>query len=254
MNNLIYQYWEGIETDSIRISVSKMKNYADKIGSDYIYEHNPGFYKKFNLKSMQDSYAKGFGILKLIYMNFFNEYDYVMFADCDVFPVDNLKENIFEQFYDTDYQAGFCIEEGRTSCNWNINKNNNKWASILENNWDIKVLRAENQYPEMLNSGICIFSSDGLKFANKTFIEIKEYLNLIKELPEFWKSDQPYINAMLYKSKLNFKIIDYKWNSIVDDFEFPIIRDTRKNSNFIHLQLKNKLQLNLNQIQQWTKL
>ena len=104
MKTILYQYWDGNDTSGNRAGVSAMKKYADTIGSEYLYEHNPRFVTNLG------QYYPHYGSFKPIYDEKFKDYDYILFADTDVFPIDGLKENIFEQFYETDFEIGICEE------------------------------------------------------------------------------------------------------------------------------------------------
>ena len=102
MKNMIYQYWQGNLKPGVIYSTELMKKYADKIGAEYRFDHNkiiagkkvnvPIYYEPAN-PLVDDS---------------FDEYDNVALIDIDVYPKDNLEENLFKQLDDED--AGICTE------------------------------------------------------------------------------------------------------------------------------------------------
>ena len=92
MKNLIYQYWDGNLFPGVIAGSETMKKYSDRIGSDYLFEHNPKFVTNLG------RYSPHYGSFKPIYDESFHEYDNVLFTDTDVFPVDGLEESIFDDF------------------------------------------------------------------------------------------------------------------------------------------------------------
>ena len=92
MRNLIYQYWIGeIEPCAVH-GTNAMAAYADRIGAEYIFEHNPKF-----ISEMVTKWASHYSALRPVFDESFHEYDNVLFADCDVFPVEGLTTNIFDE-------------------------------------------------------------------------------------------------------------------------------------------------------------
>ena len=243
-DNAIYQYYYGKVTSKTLTSIEVMKKYAESIGCDYYYEYNPQFVKKLNTP-----FYPHFGAFGPVYSEFFKSYDYILFADTDIFPVDNLKENIFEQFYETEYQIGICKEIGRPEdrlvkfSNYGINnKNDEKWITAIENKWQVKMPRTNSGLPEVYNGGVVVYSKDGLNHAYNNFIPFEDYINFCykNNLPEFYASDQPYLHAMLEVCGFNWIVMDPKWNSLIsnriDINKNKTIRDMRNNSNFVHIQ------------------
>ena len=92
MKNIIYQYWDGNIFLGVLAGVENMKAYAKRLGADYIFEENPTFVTN------PAAYSPHQGPFKPIYTDKSHEYDNVLFADTDVFAVDGLEENIFENF------------------------------------------------------------------------------------------------------------------------------------------------------------
>lgn len=244
MKTVIYQYWDGPTTSGNEAGRKAMKEYADRIGSDYIYEHEPKFVTNLG------RYSPHYGSFKPIYTESFHEYDYVMFADTDVFPVEGLEENIFEQFYDTDYEIGICEE-------WNApdarvkhtigginNYNDEQWVKLIEDVFNVKMPRNEKGLPRVYNSGVVVYSNYGLLKAKYKFTKFEQYVTMVqtKGLPSFYTCDQPYLHAMLEIGKFKWKTMDYKWNSSVHykpgtkGPQRPV-NDLRDNANLVHIQL-----------------
>lgn len=245
MRNVIYQYWDGPTTSGNDAGVAAMAEYASRIGADYVYEDNPRWQTNLG------NYSPHYGAFKPIYTEKYHEYDHVLFADTDVFPILNLEENIFEQFYDTDIEIGICEEwqqpEVRKIHNLGgiCNANDEKWVSVIESLFNVKMPRADNGAPRVYNSGVVVYSNAGLIKAKKKFKKFSHYVDIInsKGFPPFYTCDQPYLHAMLEVCGFNWKTMDYKWNSsvhYVPGTKDPRpVNDLRDNANFVHVQLRN---------------
>jgi len=245
MNALIYQCWDGPERPGNLAGIKATKEYAERIGVNHVYEHDTKF------RTDLGSYSANFGKFRPIFDKEFEIYDYVMYTDCDVIPTKDCSENIFEWFATTGAEVGICEE-------WNAplsrkkytiggginNENDEKWVSIIEKKWPVKMPRTESGLPKVYNTGVLMFSRECLIKARETMFDFAKYVNLTQvfKLPPFYGCDQPYFHAMLEVCKFNWITMPYKWNSSVH-FDpgvktkpRPVI-DLRKDANFVHVQL-----------------
>jgi len=246
MRNIIYQYWDGAPSKGSEAGRHAMKVYADRIGADYLYEDNPRY------QTTLGQYSPHYGAFKPLFNSRFDDYDYILFADTDVWPVEHLEENIFEQFYNTDTEIGVCEEWYQPQIRKKFNvgginaANDNKWANLVESAYSIKVPRTEAGDVKVYNSGVVVYSKQGRLKAQQQFVQFKKYVNLIEKagLPSFYTCDQPYLHAMLEHGNFNWITMDYKWNASV--FYQPgttgvrPVMDMRENANFVHVQLNGK--------------
>lgn len=245
MKTIIYQYWDGNLTPGNEAGMKAMQKYAKQIGSDYLFELNPRFVTNLG------SYSPHYGAFKPIYDDRFKDYDYVLFADTDVIPVDGLTENIFGQFIsEPDIELGICEEwnqpEMRVKYPGMIdNTNDEKWCAIIEKNFGAKMPRTEKGLPRVFNSGVVVYSKNGINKARENFVPFSRYVNLIRSygMPDFYTCDQPYLHAMLEVGNFKWKIMDYKWNSSVHFTQGTHgdnrpVTDLRDNPNFVHIQLR----------------
>jgi hypothetical protein len=245
MKNLIYQYWDGPLYIGVQSGRDVMNSYADRIGCDYLFEHNPKF------RTDLGNYSPHYGQFKVIYDDYFLKYDNILFADTDVFPVHNLKENIFEECMSDDTEIGISHEwsAAKSRKKYDVggihNANDERWVKLIENTWPVKMPRTVEGLPEVYNSGVVLYSKEGRAKAKSRFVDFKQYVNLISRnnFPSFYTCDQPYLHAMLEVCNFNWKTIDYKWNSSVhyvpQTSDPRPVNDFRFNANFVHIQLRN---------------
>ena len=244
MKTLIYQYRDGDETSESKYSVECFKEYAERINSEHLYEHNPRFVTNLG------SFSSHYGCFKPIFEPSIAEhYDYVLYVDTDVFPTEKLNKNIFDQFKGNDIDIGICEE-------WNApevrtkhtiaginNENDERWVKLMESLYNIKLPRTENNLPKVYNSGVVVYSKQGMLKAKYKFIKFNLYTSMIEsaQLPPFYTCDQPYLHAMLEVAKMNWLTMDYSWNSSVHyqpgtKAPSPVV-DLRDCAKFVHVQL-----------------
>ena len=246
MKNLIYQYWDGDLPPGAYYSKKLMKEYADLIGADYLFEHNP----KFNTTVGNKPHF--WGTLKPIYDDKFWKYDSVLYVDMDVYPVQDLQDNIFEYYKTSD--MGICTERFQPENRARLKKHHirkdmdEKWAKNVESFYGIKILRNRNGLIRVYNAGVVLFNKSGLEKAKLDFKDIKEYEKIARRngVSHFYGHDQNYIMTMLQYSKMNYAEMDNAWNSLVhqyfkdEDKKWPLyLNDERtERSKFVHVQMR----------------
>lgn len=237
MKNLIYQYWDGdVNRPGVRAGVKAMKRYAERIGAHYIFEENPCYARSLGYNF--GSYTPHYGAFKPVFEEW--KYDKILFADTDVFPVENLTENIFDQEIG---DVGVCREQWQT-LNKPINdrETDKKWAGYVEKVLSIKVPRDSSGNVIIYNSGVVLYSSKGFKRIKETFVKFDEYVNNIRgKFPPFYTCDQLYLHAMM--QRVDWTEMDQDWNRYVHYYpntkDPRPVNDTRTPSTkFVHIQLR----------------
>tara|TARA_X000001382_G_C3149957_1_gene172670 strand:- start:106 stop:912 length:807 start_codon:yes stop_codon:yes gene_type:complete len=245
VKNLIYQYWDGKVLPGVKAGTKNMKEYANRIGAEYLFEQNPNWAAKQGYNF--GKYTPHYGQFKIIYDEEFDSYDNILFVDTDVFAVDNLQQNIFEVFSG---DIGICLEPDqpylRSISSGHINSKSDKtWAEAIEKKYKKKMPVDKKRRPLVYNSGMVLYSSEGRKKIKQKFRPFNEYVNLIKKLniSPFYYCDQPYLHSMMFITELDIMVIDSEWNNILhyigkgDNRE---VNDNRtKNTKFVHIQLSN---------------
>lgn len=242
MKTLIYQYYDGNILPGCWAGVETMKNYAHNIGSEYLFEENPRW--RTNL----GTYSPHYGQFKIVWDDYFEEYDKVLFADTDVFPVHGLKDNIFEE-YDAD--LGICCEpfqpKSRQKSTGGIcGASDEKWAAVIKKHYDADMPRTEEGLLKVYNSGVVMYSREGRHKARKTFVRFEEYIDLVRRygLHNFYTADQNYLHAMLEVSDLNWVEMSNDWNSYIHYLpengqkNRPVNDMRTPTTKFVHIQLR----------------
>jgi len=244
MKNLIYQFWDTYQSNGIpsgvQASVNSMKKYADQIGAKHLFEIDPP--KLHSYKS-----APYYGSVNPVFREEFHEYDNVLFTDADVFAVDGIKENIFNNFSGDIglaqelYEPKRQIIENKRALGRSVYES---WANTVENKFSISLPRTKDGLLKAFNSGVVLYSNAGLKKAKEKFISFKDYNDTIymaDNVQNFFAADQYYINTSMFKAGLDFVELDYRWNTEVFFFnKHPkeIFFDKNENTRLVHMQLR----------------
>jgi len=89
MKNIILQHWAGPMNELVVKSTESIKGYAEKIGVDYEFIRGIVFEKKI-------AHKMDYPCQKLIYLDEkYDEYDYVVMVDADMFVAKTCNQNIF---------------------------------------------------------------------------------------------------------------------------------------------------------------
>lgn len=242
MKNIIYQYWSGTPPKICEASTANIKEYADRIGATHKVEYNP----KFTLAGGDTKYI---GALRPVYDDMFHEYDNVLFLDMDIFAVDGLEENIFEQGVK---EFGICTEPHKIPIRKQRTSGltaavDRKWDECVYQRYGKRMPRDENGDIKIYNTGVVLYTNAGLKKAKEKFDTPAQYINKVSSagLPTFYlTTDQPYLHS---QASINLKVTELHngWNSYVHWGEKKTeprdITDTRTSeTKFVHVQLRGK--------------
>ena len=238
MRNLIYQYWIGeIEPCAVH-GTNAMAAYADRIGAEYIFEHDPKFISK-----MVTKWASHYSALRPVFDESFHVYDNVLFADCDVFPVEGLTTNIFDE---PCADIGICEEIGEPAFRKNDpNFDEEGWAQEVVRMYGGDVKRTKENLPCIYNSGVVRYTKAGMVKAKENFNPMEAHQ---KHFSRFGKPlycrDQSYMNAHIIANSVDWTIMDTKWNTRLhyqpntsNQLVRPIVDKRDKNTSFVHVQL-----------------
>jgi hypothetical protein len=212
MRNLIYQYWQGDMKPGVAESTRLMKQYAERIGAEYRFDHNviiagkvvnvPIYYEPAN-PLIDDS---------------FDVYDNVALVDIDVFPVENLSDNLFGLLNGED--AGICTEENQPWFREIYNSGgitstiDKQWASVCKKHWDINYSFDWKDRPKVFNTGVVIISKAGLQKMKKEWPTFQAYVDVMRKygFPKFYSLFQDYFSAFIHMDGFKLKEIHNSWN------------------------------------------
>ena len=226
----------------VRASTKLMKEYADRIGAEYRFDHNK------EIASQVVDVPIYYEPANPLVDGFFDQFDNVMLVDIDVFPVEGLTENIFEELNGED--AGICTEPEQPYFReiYDVaginNLADNRWARLLKQTWNIDYSYDENQRPMVYNTGVVVISKAGLAKIKKEWPKFQEYVNVIRSagFPRFYVFFQDYFSAFIHMKGFKFKALNNGWNSYMHKLgKHPnaTVNDTRtKDTKLVHIMFR----------------
>lgn len=235
MKNLIYQYWDGdYSRPGVRAGVHAMKKYAERIGVEYIFEKNPRYARSLGYNF--GSYTPHYGAFKPVFEDW--QYDNILFADIDVFPVEGLTDNIFDEPIG---DIGICKENWQTLNKPKSDRDLDKrWATYVENQFSIKIPRDDNGNVITYNAGVVLYSKKSYKKIRDNFVPFDQYVKCIRnKFPLYYESDQPYLHAMM--QRIDWTELNEDWNRCIHHYPKTIaphpVNDPRTpTTKFVHIQ------------------
>lgn len=242
MKNLIYQFWNGEVPYYAKVSSKMIKSYADYIGADYRFDNNDNF--------VNDGHSSEYmNCFRPIHDTSFHDYDNVLFLDMDIFPVENIKENIFEF---ENKGIAMASEIGMPRIRYKNTgritaKTEEAWAKKLHEKYNITLPRDHKKRLLVYNSGVVLYTQDSLVKAKSEFKSISDYQSIVVGMNRFYSLDQNYLHAMVFSGVVEFTELDPKWNSQIyynGQGNPRPIKDNRTNkTQFVHLQLRGRNEL-----------
>lgn len=244
MKRLIYQVYVGKRSRLYDWCAGTVKDYAERIGADYICQSQPLLRIKpdiFTTNRSKESYEKHGGYLPIYEkenaFGYFDKYDQIAIIDSDIFIRDTAPDIFFE--LEPEYDFGGCVEAKMPMFGWYrdkiINYSRMQYGS-LKIDWDFDT---QSGFPFM-NMGMMLMNKSFAKYLNgqtpKEFIERQEFKMFVDGMgPWKWSTDQTLLNYWIRNEQMNIKKLDWKWNALYGAC-------TRiKEAHFVHFFLKDKL-------------
>lgn len=235
------------------VCVPLVKEYAERIGADYMFRENPDFIKVDGSEWVSQYY----NCLEPCLSSEFEEYDNILYVDCDVGIPSSVDDNIFE-IVGNDFDIAMTREpdqeqarrlqkksgrliQGREDKKLSLREvhyqSDEMWIGLVEDYYDIEISRNDDQCKKLYNAGVILFTKEGMKRAREEWLPIGEYLRVVEPMRpiDFYLADQEYINVMMTKCNMRMHDLDNRWNSRVCDYG-PLFDCRTIDTKFIHIQ------------------
>lgn len=207
--NIIYQYWQGDLKPGVVYSTRLMKEYADRIGAEYRFDHN------IQIASKTVNVPIYYEPANPLVDPSFDVYDNVALVDIDVYPTEGLTDDMF--MLDGE-DACICTEPKQPHFRqiYNVagitNANDMNWTQHLKNVWNIEYSYDRENRPMVYNTGVVVISKNGLKKIKKEWPTFQQYVNQMNAFPRFYKLFQDYFSAMIHYGDFVFARMPNSWN------------------------------------------
>ena len=244
MKKLIYQVYVGKKSRLYNHCTKSVKEYANKIGVDYICQNEPILRIKpdvFTTNRSRESYEKYGGYLPIYEkekaFKYFDQYDQIAIIDADVY-IRSSAPDFFKEL-ETDYDFGAVVEKdmpiNQTYYQKILNYSHMQYGSLkVWEDWSPHVPAP------FMNMGIMLMNKSFSNYLEeqtpREFIERQEFKMFVDGMGAWkWSTDQTLLNYWINKENMNIKKLHWKWNGLFS-------ANTKINEcHFIHFFLKDKL-------------
>ena len=244
MKRLIYQVYTGKKSKLYDRCTESVKEYANRIGADYICQRHPILMIKpdvFATNRSKESYEKYGGFLPIYEKEnafaYLREYDQVAIIDADCYVRGNAP-SIFDEL-DNGYDFGAVVERDMPLTPQYIKKIQGYSKMQYGNIRDVK-FDPNNYGYEFMNMGVMVLNKSIEKYLRGEtplqFLRRPEFKDFIDGVgPWKWSTDQTLLNYWIRKEKMNIKRLHWKWNGLYT-------ANTKiEECHFVHFFLKDKL-------------
>lgn len=196
MKTCIFQFYNDKKLPTwAQIGSNKFKEYANKVGADYIFDSESKF-------SPDCPYYEN---LRVVYDQDFDQYDKILYVDMDVIP--ESFENIFDlHIKDIGMVAEIKYPHMTTNPIFTTPGNQKLYEESLTR-VGLKRNKIKDQYI-IYNSGVILWTKEGRLRAQKKFMNWKDWFKAVKH--KDMKLDQPFINSQL--AYLELTELPLRWN------------------------------------------
>lgn len=247
MKTLIYQFWKGEIPGYAKLSRRLFRDYADRHGADHFFEENPTFFT--------GKYAEYYHALRPVWDEDLLGYDRVIYIDADVFPKADASADIFtlpvNHIGMVEELAQPELRKGRKSPI--RHSNDMRWAAFGSAFFHSTPPRLADRSPRVFNSGVIVYTREGMMAARQRFPDIKTYVMAMRLaiLPRFYRLDQNYLGIACFRAGMQFTALEQRWNRILEQGDIGEdyrARETKPDTAFVHWQVRNRREIEERQI------
>lgn len=245
MRCMIYQVYMGPELKLYDYCIESVKKYCKKYNIEHIVQKEP-ILKIVPDKAVTNRSDASYGRLGYLPIyekenafSYLDQYDKIAIIDSDIY-IRDAAPNIFDELNGGTEFAAVVEREmplTKTYISKIITYSKEQYSQLTDVNWEKNDLGYE-----FMNMGLIVFSKDISKYLNNQtpaqFLRRQEFKKFIDGLGYWkWSTDQTLLNYWIRKEKINYKKLNWKWNTLYKGVEDKNL----VNSYFIHFFLKDHL-------------
>jgi len=247
MKKLIYQVYTGKRSALYDHCTQSVKEYADRIGSDYVIQREPILRIQPDI-FLTERKGKTGGWQQIGYLPIFEKenafayldsYDQIAIIDADIFVRPDCNECLFSAS-GTDCDFAGVIERTMAITPEYQAKIHNYSRMQYAHNSISELFDWNNLGADFYNMGMMVINKSISKYLRgqtpEQFIRRPEFKNFVDGIgPWKWSTDQTLLNYWVKKERMVVNNLDWKWNGLFT------ANTNIKECNFIHFFLKDKL-------------
>lgn len=245
MKRLIYQVYVGKKSKLYNHCTESVKEYAARIGADYIRQKTPILLIRpdpFTTNRSKEAVER-LGYLPIYEkenaFTYLKTYDQVAIIDSDVWIRPD-SPNVFDAV-DPSVDFAGVVEREMPILDWYSKKIANyskmQYSNIRSVDW-----KWDKRGGEFFNMGVMLLNKSIDRFLNdetpQQFLRRPRFKAFIDgQGPWKWSTDQTLLNTWIKEEPMKLQHLDYQWNALYT----AVKPDAVKKSHFVHFFLKDKL-------------
>lgn len=239
MKACVYSYWLSTPVlPGARAGAAAMAAYAKTVGADFRFDCHSPYMTRHGVD------ARWFDKLRPAYDPTFAAYDKVLVVDSDVFPVDGITANIFDEPCD-----GFgMVEEPdqpafreRFPSSLFSRTGDERWALFVRRAWGAMIPFDDHGRPRTWNAGVILLTRDALGAIPSLAVQPQGYVDAAKRegLPHGYTTEQAYLNLLAFSGWVRFTPLALEWNRQLHHLGDGTTYDRRTaDTKFVHVQFR----------------
>lgn len=247
MKKLIYQVYTGKRNKLYDTCTSSVKQYADRIGAEYICQRQPILMIKpdpFLTNRHPRAWEEHGGFLPIFEkenaFNYLKSYDKVAIIDADIFIRENAPD-IFDELPE-EFDFGGVVERDMPLTEAQKSKvrsySHAQYSTIKNVDW--KWNKAGAEY---MNMGVMLMNKSISKYLNgetpRQFLNRPRFKPFVDGIGNWkWSTDQTLLNTWIKEDKIKTKYLNWKWNGLYG------VNTQIKDCYFVHFFLSKRLNSN----------
>ena len=250
MKTLIYQVYTGKRSKLYDTCTSSVKDYAKRIGAEYICQRQPILMIRpdpFITNRSRESYEKYGGFLPIYEKEnafaYLKSFDKVAIIDADIY-IRETAPNIFDEVEDKYDFAG--VLERDMPCTPQYERKIANYSRMQYGMSPINKLfdwkDPKGRGADFYNMGMMVLNKSIEKYLRgetpQQFLRRPEFKAFIDGMGAWkWSTDQTLLNVWVKEEKMKVKNLSFHWNGLFTGIEMNKIKECH----FIHFFLKDKL-------------
>jgi len=246
MKKLIYQVYTGKRSELYDHCTQSVKEYADRIGSEYIIQREPILRIApdiFTTNRSRESYEKYGGFLPIYEkenaFSYLDSYDQIAIIDADIFIRPDCDECLFSAS-GTDCDFAGVIERTMAITPEYQAKIHNYSRMQYAHKGIAEYFNWNNLGADFYNMGMMVINKSIIKYLRgdtpEQFIRRPEFKAFVDGMgPWKWSTDQTLLNYWVKRERMSVNNLHWKWNGLFT------ANTNIKECNFVHFFLKDKL-------------
>lgn len=237
--NCIYSYWLSKPVlPGAEYGAQCMSAYAKQVGADFRFDRHDPYMNRHGVD------ARWFDKLRPVFDPTFEQYEKFLVVDSDVFPVDGITANIFDEpvgdfgMVEEPDQPAF---RERWPSSLFSRLADEKWELFVSALYRCQIPQDAMKRPRTWNAGVILFSREGRATLRTIAPQPRDYVREAKRrgLPEGYATEQALCNTWAFLPGMNFTPLPLEWNRQIHALGDGSVYDRRTpETKFVHVMLR----------------